>query len=169
VTIPGPQGANTGVGNFESVSTDEASINDVAARIELTTNQPLQSGSFSEIAFDQVGFKHADVVDADIANNQIVVKKPGTYFVSVSLGWARTAGFSAGDEIAVTIDVDGSSVFFYDGQHGGADEAESQSVSGVVTANAGSIITSEARQGSGQQEDLRGDSFATSLSVGRLG
>ena len=68
----------------DSVSTDELSINDVAARIYQTTDQTISSNAWTKINYEDVTYDTSgDVLGVDLGNSRIIIKKAGVYLVQV--------------------------------------------------------------------------------------
>lgn len=65
-----------------AVTADELSINDVAARIYQTTEQAISSNAWTGINYEDVTYDTSgDVLEVDLRNNRIIIKKAGVYLV----------------------------------------------------------------------------------------
>jgi len=155
-----------GDGNFNSVNTAEASINQVLARGGLNTDQSIPNNTFTQLNITDANIEDSDVFDVDTTNNQIEVLVDGSYLCIVTVTWTGVNTFSGGDQLFINL-----STFDEDTvtQHPGNSEQHKIECTGIAKLSANETISAEIRQRSGSSQDVDGFDDRTSIKVVRIG
>lgn len=168
-----PGGSGSGNSTFiESISTEEASITNVASRAALTTNQTISTGTVTKVNLDQTEFEQSSVVSVDLTNSQLVIEQAGTYALHANVRWAGSTSWSSGDRLMLFLTENGTDSGVTQKHHSGVNEYLSIQVSSTISVPASATplpIDMRVFQNSGGGQDLLAGTDRVYLSVGRLG
>jgi len=156
--------------NIASVSTDRASIGEVAARAGLTTDQSIPGDLTDAVVnIDSQDFADTSVVVVDTTNNQFTIQEEGTYEVEATINWRDSANWSQGDTAVVSIAINGSREDQFEHEVAAGNSRFSLNTSYTQPFSSGDAITFEARQDSGSAIDITGTIDRTNFEVTRIG
>lgn len=89
---------------LDTLTTDVADINKMAAVASLGTDQTIGTGSVTQVNLDSQELEdNSDTVEVDTANNKLIIKRSGLYLIKASLTFQGSANWSLGDAVQVQI------------------------------------------------------------------
>ena len=138
-------------GNFDSVTTGEASIAETVGVMHSTVGtQDIPHDTFTQVAYDTVSDEDSAVVSMDTTNDQIVIQEAGTYRIESTIRWSNDANWSQGDRAEVWLRGDIDEMRIREPAHGGwTDDAKSMTTSRTYELSANDTIRTDVRQRSG--------------------
>lgn len=152
----------------QSLTTDQATINQVQGVGYNGTNQTVSSGSTTKVELASTEVEHSDVVTVDTTNNNIDVDVAGVYVVHSSVTWDNDANWTDGDSCKIQIFVNGSVVMDNSQTKNGTDFQGVQSMY-MSDFAASDTIDTRVFQDSGSSIDIVGGQKFTRLEVTRVG
>lgn len=157
--------------NADEVSTNEATITNVAGKIFNSSSQSVSSGVVTQLSFDSSSID-STVASVDTANDRIQIQQAGTYLLIGKIRFDGSANWSNGDRIFGQIQADGSGADTKQLLHAGSNEyiiVDPTTLLEVTSAETPYNLTLFAFHNSGSSETISGGAKNTFLTVGRLG
>jgi len=157
-----------GTSHFESLSTDQATINELALVAEMTTNHSVPNNTPETLILDNIVFEDSNVVDADTSSGEITVQQGGGFVISAMGHWLSDSGWSVGDGAGIRVVAGGSIIAENDDRKRDTNDEARPIPARLVNLSANDVISLDAFQASGSSKDIQGVGRRTYLTVYRL-
>jgi len=150
-----------------SVNTDQATVKELAAVMELTTDKSVANSTVTTVPFDNVVFEDTAVVDADPTTGKITVQQDGGYIISSMVLWGADPDWNVSNKSEYRIDA--PSLELRDRTRKQSDDAESRYLPAkMVEMTSGETITPEVFHTAGAAAAIKGDPANTYITVYRV-
>ena len=147
---------------------EEATIENLASKLSLTgSDQDIVDSANTQVEWDTIEFEDADIVEVDLENNKMTVRRSGTYFVTASVRW-EPGNFSDGDEIQLSLIDPNNRDSIGEKIHPGNNRI-TQEKTQIMKLDDGQDIIIEVWHNSGAEETIDSNGTRTQFGVGRLG
>lgn len=155
-------GRNSAIENLASVSTEVVSIGNIVCELRWSgsgDSQEIPDETMTKVEWDTIDIEDSDVIEADLDNDEVIVKGEGRYLTSAQVGW-EGGSFSTGDLIRCSIFQNGSRQSLYDGRKSGDGFESSFAPPTVLDLSESDTISVRVEQRSGDTQRLNSDSSA---------
>lgn len=150
-----------GTSVFTDLDTDTFNQNLQGSSAYLDTTQTIDSGTFTRVAFDTENYD--DRGEFDTTTNQWTATDAGTYIIIVGV---QFGGFT-GSNVALQVMINGGARSYASRQQDAGFSTIRQTL--IFNLSAGDTVDAEARQSSGEQQDIIASQSATNITIARIG
>ena len=146
----------------ESVTTEQLSVDNIGARLSVSSEQTIPTGSGTTVELDSSG--DDDMDGLNISNNSYTIQESGGYLVNSQIRY-QTGAWSTGDEVRIVIRIDGTARINNIFRKVGDGFQTFQSSVAYRRFSEGSEITLETEQDSGSDQTIDSSTTNTFLSI----
>lgn len=153
----------------DALTTDKATIKELAAVMELTSGQTISNTTTTTVAFDNVLFEDTAIVDGDPSTGKVTVQADGGYVISGQAFWGGSSNWTAGDKAQATIEAPSGTPEIRNGTKKQDTNSEERGlIPKMVNLSANDVVKMTVRQDSGGSRTLNGFDEHTYMTVYRL-
>ena len=155
----------------ESVSVEQASINQVAAKVfNENTDTSVDNQDTTEVDWDTQGFEDDDVAEIDLDNNQITIQESGTYLLTAIITWQSSSNWSTGDRVRLIPEINGSELPpFIDRARKVGTESQSFDHTNIAKLSENDNVSISLWQDSGETQEILSGGTRNGFMIARLG
>jgi len=152
----GKRAGTSSVSDFEadSVDTDKATINQVAARGSSSTDQTIPTNTKTRANLDKTEHEDTNAIAVDTSNDKLIAKVDGTFMITAAVRWKASSNWNTGDLLTLRVEVDGNRIALKQEQHVGEKEIEHQTISIVQELTTNDDIEMFVKHNRGGDESL---------------